>query len=164
MCNYGIRYNDGDLIHEIPHIERESGNDYSRTEKLLGQRASHGCIRVQRARTEKGVNMRWIWNNLKDQMRTRIVIWEDWPGRRIPTPEAETTLYYNPDGGECYHDSPSCYGVLDKYEPLTAFTYGELEDEPYEGLAACTYCNPPCRAADIAAINAAYALPADAPQ
>lgn len=152
-CNYGIRYNDGDLLHEVPHIKRDSGNDYSRTEKLLGQRASHGCIRVQRKRTEKGVNMRWIWNNLHDQMKTRLVIWEDWTGRTIPMPAEDTVLYYNPKGGECYHDSPTCYGVLDKYEPMPAFTYGELADEPYASLTACSYCNPPRRPEDICAIN-----------
>ena len=157
LCNYGIRYNDGDLIHEIPHLEKESGDDYSRTEKLLGQRASHGCIRVQRKRTEKGVNMRWIWTNMKDKMKTRIVIWEDWTGRQIDIPDASTPLYYNPKGGKDYHDSPTCYGVLEKYEPMTAFTYGELEDEAYAKLKVCTYCNPPLRAAEIEAINAAYA-------
>ena len=167
LCNYGIRYNDGDLIHEVPHREKESGDDYSSTEPKLGQRASHGCIRVQRKRTENGINMRWIWNNMKDKMSTRLIIWEDWQGRQISVPEAETPLYYNPKGGKDYHDSPTCYGVLDKYEPMTAFTYGELESDAYKKLKVCLYCNPPLREAAIQEKNATYlpteAYPAGAP-
>ena len=159
LCNYGLRYNDGDLLHEIPHLPREDGSeDYSRTEGKLGQRASHGCIRVQRKRTEKGVNMKWIWNNMYKKMKIRLVIWEDWTGRYIPAPAEDTPLYYNPKGGKNYHDSPTCYGVLDKYEPMTAFTYGELETDPYHELDACTYCIPPRREVDILEINLAHAI------
>ncbi len=160
LCNYGLRYNDGDLLHEIPHLNYKNGDDYSRTEKFLGQRASHGCIRVQRKRTENGVNMRWIWNNMYKKMKIRLVIWEDWPGRSIPLPAADTLLYYNPKKGENYHDSPTCYGVLDKYEPMPAFTYGELNDDAYAQLDACPYCVPPRRAQDITAINEAHIITA----
>ena len=156
LCNYGIRYNDGDLIHEVPHTPKESGPYYGSNETRLGQRASHGCIRVQRKRTEKGLNMRWLWNNLRDKMSTRMIIWEDWMGRQIPIPAADTPLYYNPNKCRDYHDSPTCYGVADKYEPLTPFTYGELEDEAYRKLKVCTYCNPPLREAAINEKNATY--------
>ena len=159
LCNYGLRYNDGDLLHEIPHLPQEDGSeDYSRIEPKLGQRASHGCIRVQRKRTEKGVNMKWIWNNMYKKMKIRLVIWEDWTGRYVPTPAADTALYYNPKGGSNYHDSPTCYGVLDKYEPMTAFTYGELETDAYHKLKACEYCIPPRREAEILEINLAHAI------
>ena len=157
LCNFGIRYNDGDLLHEVPHIPREEGAYYGRTEPKLGQRASHGCIRVQRKRTENGVNMRWIWDNLRDKMKTRMVIWEDWAGRTIPLPGEDTALYYNPKSGRDYHDSPTCYGVNNRYEPMTAFSYGELENEGFAKLKACQYCIPPRRAAEIEKINAAHA-------
>ena len=156
LCKYGIRYNDGDLLHEVPHTPKESGPYYGSNETRLGQRASHGCIRVQRKRTENGVNMRWLWLNLRDKMSTRMIIWEDWQGRQISIPEADTPLYYNPKGGKNYHDSPTCYGVADRYEPMPAFTYGELEDEAYRKLKVCTYCNPPLRKAALEEKNAAY--------
>lgn len=153
-CNYGIRYNHGDLLHELPHTGTDN---YGYTEPKMGSRASHGCIRVQRKRTEKGVNARWIWNAIYDgQLRSRLIIWEDWPGREIHQPAQDTPLYYNPNGGENYHDSPTCYGVKDRYEPMTAFAYGELDDAPYDELNACPYCVPPRRVEDIAEINAAH--------
>lgn len=158
LCRYGIRYNDGDLLHEIPYHDGKYGKDYSDTEPLLGQRASHGCLRIQRKRTEKGTNMTWLWNNLSKKTKSRMVIWEDWPGRQIPLPAADTPLYFNPKAGENYHDSPTCYGVQDKYEPLTAFPYGELGTGDYK-LTPCAYCVPPRTTENIAEINAAHALP-----
>lgn len=156
-CNYGIRYNDGDLLHELPHIKTADGNNYGYTEPKMGQRASHGCIRVQRKRTPLGINMRWIWNVLYNgEIGSRLVIWEDWPGRTIPLPEDDATLYYNPQGGENYHDAETCYGVKDRYEPMTAFTYAELDASPFAELTACPYCVPPRRAEDIQAINDAH--------
>ena len=159
LCRYGIRYNDGDLLHEIPYHDGKYGMDYTDTEPLLGQRASHGCLRIQRKRTEKGTNMTWLWNNLSKKMKTRLVIWEDWPGRQIAVPSADTALYYNPKAGEYYHDSAKCYGVQDKYEPMTAFSYGELGQGDYAALTACPYCVPPRTQEDIAKINATHAIP-----
>ena len=155
-CNYGIRYNHGDLLHELPHTGEDN---YGYTEPKMGSRASHGCIRVQRKRTEKGLNARWIFNALYDgQLNSRLIIWEDWPGRQVALPDGGTPLYYNPKGGVNYHDSPTCYGVKDRYEPLTGFTYAQLDDAPYDELTACPYCVPPRRAEDIAQINAAHQL------
>ncbi len=156
ICNYGIRYNDGDLIHEVPHIVNSYGKNYETTEPKLGSRASHGCIRVQRKRTPNGINMRWLWNALKGQMGTRIVIWEDWQGRQLSIPDNKLILYYNPDGGENYHCAAKCYGVRDEYLPLTQFTYGELDNKPFSDLGVCPYCNPPLRVTEIKRINEAY--------
>ncbi len=67
FCPRGMKFNDGDLLHEVPYIQRYEGGSkiYSATEPYLGQRASHGCIRVQRKTTPEGINMKWIWDNLK---------------------------------------------------------------------------------------------------
>ena len=46
-CPRAIRFNDGDLLHEVPYVERNGKQIYSVTEPYLGQKASHGCIRVQ---------------------------------------------------------------------------------------------------------------------
>lgn len=157
FCGYGIRFNDGDILHEVPYVLAADGSKYyGYTERYLGEKASHGCVRVQRLLTPKGTNMKWIWDNRKDFLGARMVVWEDLPGRSIPLPDGDTPLYYNPDGGKYYHSAEACYAVKDKYLPLTAFRYDELEEEPYSALTACPNCAPPRRVAEIEEINAAY--------
>jgi hypothetical protein len=138
FCDMAIRFNNGDKIHQVPGILRADGTyDYSRYEPLLGQKASHGCIRVARLANEDGVNMRWIWENLK--RNTKVLVWDD-RGREVPYPDDEMLLYYNPTGGQYYHADEYCSSVKSKYLPLTAFTYGELDNEPYADLTPCPYC------------------------
>lgn len=152
-----LRYNGLNLIHEVPYVKRGETNDYSQQVANLGERASHGCIRVQRARTPEGVNHKWIWDNRV--MNAKIWIWEDFAGRQIDMPSDDHVIYYNPDGGKSYHKfADKCFGVRDRYLPMTAITYGELGDSSYEKLTPCTYCNPPMRPEDIEAKNAEYAL------
>lgn len=153
---FALRFNDGDFLHQVPYIARGDNKVYEPLEKLLGQRASHGCIRVQRKRTPKGTSMRWIWDTIRNNMGTRIVIWEDLQGRSLGIPDALTPLYYNPQGGKDYHAADKCFGVRDKYLPLSGFTYGELENPPYNTLTPCQYCVPPRRLAEIEAINLAH--------
>ena len=154
VCELGIRFNGGDLIHQVPALVSSSGNkDYSTLAKKLGTKASHGCIRVQRNKTPKGTNMKWIWDNRQDEIK--IIIWEDWQGRQIPIPEGDTVLYYNPNGGSLYHTSSFCYSAPKvTFEP---FTYGQLEEEPFSKLKRCGYCAPPLRVSEIEEINAVYA-------
>ena len=154
-CPRAIRFNDGDLLHEVPYVERSNGNKvYSVTEPYLGEKASHGCIRVQRKRTPEGVNMQWLWDNRKKNIK--IVIWEDWQGRQITMPEDDLQLYYNPKGGEYYHSQEKCYSAKNSVA-FAAFTYGELENDEYAKLKRCPYCAPVLRAEKINEINAAYA-------
>ena len=153
-CSMGIRFNNGDLIHEVPHMKNaDDTKNYSTTEYKLGTRGSHGCIRVQRKRTPEGTNMKWIWNNKKDNMK--IVIWEDWQGRQYSYPAADTPLYYNPKHGKYYHTHETCNAA--KGLTFSPFTYGELETEPFASLEACTYCCAPLRRAAIDEINKLHA-------
>ena len=67
-----------------------------------------------------------------------------------PTPEpqydANTVLYYNPDGGSMYHLDPNCVQIHKKYLPLKGhFTYGEINDPAYAKLEPCNVCNAPLR-------------------
>ena len=71
ICKRAIRINDGILIHEVPMIPRtdSEGNvtwSYDRCERYLGEKASHGCIRVQQRKTPEGLNEEWLWKNLSD--------------------------------------------------------------------------------------------------
>jgi len=152
ICGMGLRFNSGDLLHEVPHVLNADGTkNYKTCEAKLGTRASHGCIRTQRLKNPDGINMTWIWNNIK--VGTKLVIWEDYQGRQMEIPSDDTLLYYNPKGGTSYHSVANCNGVKNQYLPLTAFTYGELDSGAYAKLTPCNYCIPPMRKAEIEAVN-----------
>ena len=156
----GMKFNDGDLLHEVPYVQRSGSSTkiYSTTEPYLGQRASHGCIRVQRKKNADGYNMEWIWDNRKDI--GRIVVWEDWQGRQVAYPEDDTVLYYNADGGSYYHKEDHCDSAKDSIV-FTPFTYAELDTGVYAELEFCPYCAPALRRAEIAKINEEHALGGD---
>ncbi len=73
-----IRINGGILFHEVPHKTNKDGTfDYSSFEAYLGQKKSHGCIRVQRLKTPEGYNQRWLWENFKRGAPYKVIIWDD---------------------------------------------------------------------------------------
>lgn len=155
-CDYGMRFNNGDLIHEVPYLTNSDGTkNYSNCEDKLGERASHGCIRVQRLRTPDGINMKRIWNTLKSEMGTKVVIWEDYKGRQILKPDPDLKLFHNPKNGKYYHSQEHCYGVKDEHLPLTPILYTELNTK-YKTLIPCNYCNPVLREEEINSINSEY--------
>lgn len=157
-CDMGLRINSGIMIHEVPcTIEKneetgEETRDYHRCERYLGEKASHGCIRVQRELTPERVNAKWLWNNLSRKPVTKVIIWDE-IGRVLSYPDEDYPLYYNPRGGKNYHSSPTCAIVKEKYWPLTEFTWGELDEAPYNKLTACPGCAPQLRREEIDELN-----------
>lgn len=153
-CSYGMRVNGGCAIHEVPYIGNQNTpaakRDYSSSVKLLGQRASHGCIRVQKAANEAGQNIKWLWDHMK--VGVKVLIWED-AGRFTEYPDQDQKLYYNPNGGKLYHDDQYCKGVKSRWLPLKAFSWGELEEEPYASLTLCPTCGKTLRRTEIDQIN-----------
>lgn len=160
VCPMAMKFNDGDLLHEVPYVQRSGSSTriYSSTEPMLGQRASHGCIRVQRKENPDGYNMEWIWDNRGKV--GRIVVWEDWQGRQIAYPADDTPLYYNADGGSYYHSQDHCASAKDDVV-FTAFTYAELDTGDFARLDYCPYCVPVLRRAEIDEINQAHAVGGD---
>jgi hypothetical protein len=162
ICKNAIRINDGILIHEVPMIPKtdSSGNvtwSYTRCERYLGEKASHGCIRVQQKKTPEGINEEWLWRNLSDGTKkgkafTKVIIWDD-AGRELGYPDDDLKLYYNSkrDKGH-YHSSPECVQVKGSSK-TTAFTYAELDEFPYKKLSACQYCAPQLRRSEIDTMN-----------
>ena len=156
-CAYGIRINSGILIHEVPSRQEtnkagETYTSYARCERYLGEKASHGCVRVQRQLTPEGVNAKWLWDHLSRNPCTKVIIWDDL-NRELAYPSDDLLLYYNPNKGENYHSQPTCSLVKDKYEPMTAFRYGELDEKPYRKLTPCPGCAPMPRKDKIDELN-----------
>ena len=152
-CALAIRFNDGDLLHEVPYIAGDYGRDYSVNEPKLGKKASHGCIRVQRQPSPEGVCQKWLWNNYKKN--TRVLIWEDWQGRQISVPDSSTPLYCVRKRTGNYHTTDRCTAI--KGKRIEELTYGQLEDEAYRKLKPCPLCAAPLRVGSIDEINLTYA-------
>ncbi|MDO5022815.1 MAG: L,D-transpeptidase family protein [Eubacteriales bacterium] len=153
-CDMGMRINGGCLIHEVPYIENLSTgyHDYSTQEPLLGSKASHGCVRVQRKKNDDGINMTWLWNNIG--LKTKVLVWDDMPSRFHEYPEDSLKLYYNPTGGQYYHLDDRCSSIRSRYLPLKgSFTYGELDDSEHQRFTPCERCKPPLRKAEIDELN-----------
>ncbi len=157
-CDMGIRINDGILLHEVPCTitEEEDGTKtrhHEKSESYLGEKASHGCIRIQRASGVNNVSIKWLWDNLpRTGDRAKVIIWED--SDRVLGPASDDfVLYYNPDNGRQYHSDPQCPQVNARFYPLKAFTYGELENAPYASLRVCPGCCPQLRLSAIDTAN-----------
>lgn len=74
--DFVIRYDGGNLLHQIPYAWNESGKkDLNPGELYLGTKASHACIRVQETPSEKGINAYWFWTHLP--YHTRIIVLDD---------------------------------------------------------------------------------------
>ena len=81
--DFVIRYDGGNLLHQIPYAWSESGKkDMKPGEAYLGSKASHACIRVQEKPSEQGINAYWLWTHLP--YHTRIIVLDD--------PEERTNL------------------------------------------------------------------------
>ena len=157
ICSYALKFNAADYIHEVPHKENKDGTkNFRGFEEILGTRASHGCIRVQAKKNADGYNMSVLANLIKkrkDKNCVKLVIWEDYQGRQVTIPDDDTPLYYNPKGGTYYHAVANCSSIKKKFLPLTAFSFGELDDGKYSKLKMCPYCMPTPRRAFLEEIN-----------
>lgn len=151
-CPRALRFNDGDLLHEVPYVERNGNKIYSVTEPKLGTRASHGCIRVQRKQNPDGLNQEWLFSNCT--INTKILIWEDWQGRQVPVPADDTVFWRHPTREDYYHCSDHC-SLLGTKTPAE-ITYGALSADESK-LKACPACGPVPKKDALLEINALYA-------
>ena len=155
-CDYALKFNAADYLHEVPYIIQNGEKNYKGYENKLGSRASHGCLRVQRNKNAGGYNMKQLANLIKkrkDKNCVKLVVWEDYQGRQVKIPADDTPLYYNPKKGTMYHAVANCASVKKSVLPLTAFTYGELDEGQFAKLKPCPYCVPTPRRAELEEIN-----------
>ncbi len=79
---YPIRYDAGNMIHGIGFTRSGRMRDYSENLPLLGQKASHGCVRVSLfAGEDGGINLYWLWTRLP--YHTRVIILDDADADRL---------------------------------------------------------------------------------
>lgn len=73
---YPLRYDGGYIIHGLGYKRQGRVRDYSQTLPYLGQKASHGCVRVG-SFLEEGefLNIYWLWTHLP--YHTRVIILDD---------------------------------------------------------------------------------------
>lgn len=154
ICDKAIRFNGGDLIHQVPYILLGDGSKrFSKYEAQLGQKASHGCVRTARYPNEEGLSIHWLWDNLK--IGTKVLVWDD-EGRVYPYPDDDLELYYNRDGGSYYHATANCSSIRSKYLPLKGiFKYSEIDTGDYAKLEPCASCTPAKRKSIIDQVNIA---------
>mgnify|MGYP004507893103 CR=1 FL=1 len=151
ICSMALRFNGGDMIHEVPHtLNADGSSSYQKFEERLGYRASHGCVRTQRVKNEDGLCAAWLWKNLKKN--TKVLVWDD-KGRKMPYPDDDMPVYYNPNGGKYYHSTAECESVKKKFRPLTALRYADLDLPQYAELEPCLTCRPDARKSEIAKAN-----------
>lgn len=73
---YPLRYDGGNYIHGVGYVKNGRVRDYSDNQKLLGQKASHGCTRISVMLQEGcSFNMYWLWAHLP--YHTRVIILDD---------------------------------------------------------------------------------------
>ena len=73
---YPLRYDGGNIIHGVGYTREGRARDYRANLPLLGQKASHGCVRVSPFIGEESqVNMYWLWLHLP--YHTRVIILDD---------------------------------------------------------------------------------------
>ena len=74
--DFVIRYDGGNLLHQIPYAWSESGKkEMNPGEMYLGTKASHACIRIQEKPGASGLNAYWFWTHLP--YHTRVIVLDD---------------------------------------------------------------------------------------
>ncbi len=78
---YPIRIDGGNLIHQVGCKTRGGQADFAEQTARLGQKASHGCVRVDR---DGEYNMFWLWTHIP--RGTKVLVLDD----AVPAPAPDT--------------------------------------------------------------------------
>ena len=73
--NYVLRIDGGNLIHSLGCKRDGAKLNYSEQAQYLGQKASHGCVRVDPAPGENGLNIYWLWTHIP--YNTKVLVLDD---------------------------------------------------------------------------------------
>ncbi len=78
--SYPIRYDGGNLIHQLGWKKQSGKLDFSAQLPYLGQKASHGCVRMENNTGDGEINAYWIYTHIP--AGTRIILTDD-PEERV---------------------------------------------------------------------------------
>lgn len=74
--DHPIRYDGGNLIHQLGYDTVGTKHDFSDQQPLIGAKASHGCIRVSNIPSPSaGINAYWLYTHLP--YGTRVILLDD---------------------------------------------------------------------------------------
>ena len=74
--DHPIRYDGGNLIHQLGYDTVGTKHDFSDQQPLIGAKASHGCIRVSNIPSPgAGINAYWLYTHLP--YGTRVILLDD---------------------------------------------------------------------------------------
>lgn len=81
-CEYPIRFDGGNLLHQVGCLRTDDGKDFSVQQALLGQKASEGCVRVSAA-SEDGyeVDAYWLWTHV--EYGTKVIVVDNCGGHLV---------------------------------------------------------------------------------
>ena len=80
--DHPIRYDGGNLIHQLGYDTVGTKHDFSDQQPLLGAKGSHGCIRVSNIPSAgAGINAYWLYTHLP--YGTRVIILDDPQARQL---------------------------------------------------------------------------------
>ena len=72
-CEYPIRFDGGNLFHQIGTLKTAAGKDFSIQQQQLGQRASEGCVRVAaQGEDEFEIDAYWLWTHV--EYGTKVIV------------------------------------------------------------------------------------------
>ena len=73
--NYAIRIDGGNLIHSLGCKLDGVKFNYTNQLKIIGSKASHGCVRTDPRPGEGGLNIYWLWTHLP--YNTKVLVLDD---------------------------------------------------------------------------------------
>ncbi|NLX82568.1 MAG: L,D-transpeptidase family protein [Clostridiales bacterium] len=74
---YPIRIDGGNLLHSAGYQLRNGMRDYSLQKELLGQIATHGCVRIAHDLNEQEMNAWWLYANLPRNTKVLVLPSDD---------------------------------------------------------------------------------------
>lgn len=79
--DYAIRIDGGNLIHQLGYRLRAGEQDFTEHLPLLGQKASHGCVRLPAEPSGEGLSALWLWQHLP--RNTKVLVLDDPAARQM---------------------------------------------------------------------------------